>query len=423
MRPAEIAAQLAAHERRGAGTDSERRAAGWLSDHLDASGHTTTTETFWCRPNWALAHAWHVALALAGSLVSVPSPRVGGALILAALISIIADERLGFSPGRRLTREHASQNVIAQRQRATNATQKVRLIITANYDAGRAGLVYRNPFRLPFAKLNAITGRRAPGWLGWLVLACTWLLATAILRLEGEKGTGIGLLQLAPTVALVIALALLLELSSAEFGPAAGDNGSGTAVAVAITRALAVAPPAHLDLELVLQGASDGLPIGLRRYLRARKRLIGASNVVVLGIAPCGQGSLRWWLSDGQLVPMRYLARLRELCGGLGSGSPYRGRGATPAFPARSSRLPAIAIGRLDANGLAAHSHQRTDTAENIEPAALDQTLEFGLTLIDAIDAFLRTHSSSNRRHRIAFRGPLAILSGRQREPSDQLRA
>jgi hypothetical protein len=422
MRPAEIAAQLAAYERRGAGTDSERRAARWLSEELAASGNTTTTETFWCRPNWALAHAWHVALALAGSLVSVGEPRIGGALILAALISIIVDERLGFSPGRRLTREHASQNVIAQRHGAATTNERVRLIITANYDAGRAGLAYRNRVRTPIAKLSALTGRRAPGWLGWLTLMCVWLLVTAILRLEGDKGTAIGLVQLAPTVGLVIALALLLELASADFAPAAGDNGSGTAVAVAITRALAAAPPAHLDPELVLQGAGDGFPIGLRRYRRARKRAIRASNVVVFGIAPCGQGAMRWWVSDGQLVPMRYLAKLRELCAGLGMGAPHRGRGATPAFPARSSRLPAIAIGRVDRRGLAPSSHQRTDAPASLDPTALDETVEFGLTLIDAIDAFLRTRPSDGR-HRITLRRPLAVLSGRQREPSNQLRA
>ena len=70
-------------------------------------------QTFWSRPNWALAHAWHVALAVAGSLVAVASPLAGGALILLALISIAVDALTGLSPGRRLTREHASQNVVS----------------------------------------------------------------------------------------------------------------------------------------------------------------------------------------------------------------------------------------------------------------------------------------------------------------------
>ncbi len=71
-------------------------------------------ESFWCRPNWALAHAWHAALGLAGSLLSVPLPHLGLDLLLAALACVLADELLGISPGRRLTRERASQNVVAR---------------------------------------------------------------------------------------------------------------------------------------------------------------------------------------------------------------------------------------------------------------------------------------------------------------------
>ena len=158
MRAADTATALASFEGRGAGTDVERRAAQWLAGQLEAAGRSVRIESFWCRPNWALAHSWHVLLALVGSLVSVSSPRIGGALVLAALISVIADERLGVSPGRRLTLEHASQNVVSEAPvRAPGADQEgqepgVHLIITANYDAGRSGFVYREAVRKPFAR-------------------------------------------------------------------------------------------------------------------------------------------------------------------------------------------------------------------------------------------------------------------------------
>ncbi len=84
----------------------------------------------------------------------------------------------------------------------------------------------------------------------------------------------------------MLALALLLEHGRAEFGPAANDNASGVAVAIALARALDAAPPVRLGVDLVLQGAGDGGGIGLRRYLRARRKTIDATNVVVLGVAP-----------------------------------------------------------------------------------------------------------------------------------------
>ena len=122
MGAAETLSGLAAFERRAGGSDTERRAAGWLRDELLSAGaHDPDFETFWCRPNSALAHAWHVGLGLAGSLLAVASARVGGILILIALVSIVADALLGVSLGRRLTPERASQNVLSPATTATRA--------------------------------------------------------------------------------------------------------------------------------------------------------------------------------------------------------------------------------------------------------------------------------------------------------------
>lgn len=383
---------LETFERRGPGTDAERRAACWLRDELAAAGRDARLEPFWCRPNWAMTAAWHVALGLVGSLLSVSSPRVGGALVLVALLSTLADAVTGHSLGRRLTPERASQNVVSE---AAPDDPRVRLIVTANYDAGRMGLVHRPAFRRAAARLNDALGGAGPGWLGWLAIAFVWLLAVAVARLEGSKGAGVGVLQLLPTVGLVLALALLLELAGAEYGPAAGDNGTGVAAAVALTNALHAGPPSHAAVELVLQGASDGAGIGLRRHLRARRGQLNVTNTVVLGIGPAGAGEIRWWLSDGPLVPLRYFSRLRTLAEETAhaephfGAAPHRGRGTTPAFAARAARLPALAIGALDGDGLVPRSHQRADTSQAVERATLDATVQFGLMLVDAIDSHL----------------------------------
>jgi hypothetical protein len=385
---------LARFERRGPGTDAERRAGRWLCDELTAAGRDARLEPFWCRPNWALTAAWHVALALVGSLVSVSSPRVGGALLLVALLSVIADAVTGRSLGRRLTPERASQNVVSE---APASGAPVRLVLTANYDAGRAGLAYRPELRRAAARLNAALGGVSPGWLGWLTIAIVWLLAVAVGRLEGSKGTAIGLLQLVPTVGLVLGFALLLELAGASYGPAAGDNGTGVAAAIALARALDAGPPSHAAVDIVLQGASDVTGTGLRSYLRARRKSVNATNTVVLGIAPTGAGELRWWFSDGSLVPVRYFAQLRRLCDQVAVDEshlgvkPHRGRGSTPALPARAARLPAIAIGALDPSGVARRSHRSTDTHDAVDRQTIDSTVQFGLMLVDAIDGYLAT--------------------------------
>lgn len=400
MQAPETIVALEGFKGRGPGTDAERRAARWLADELAGEGRNVWIETFWCRPNWALTHAWHLLLAIAGSLVSVASPRVGGSLLLAALVFVIADALTGVSPGRRLTPERASQNVVAVLN--PKSRKRVRLILTANYDAGRTGLSYRDGIRGVAAALHRATGGITPGWLGWICIALAWLLGTAIARLEGHTSTLVSALQVLPTLALVLALALLAELASSKWSPAAGDNASGVAAALALARALDAAPPAHLKVEVVLQGAGDGGEIGMRRYLRARRRELKPSNAVVLGVAPCGAGGLRWWSSDGPLLPRRYWPLLRKLCARIAreetdmGARVHHGRGATPSLPARAAHLPAIALGSLDERGLAPRSHQRGDVAAAIDPAALDAVVQFGLMLVDSIDAAI----SARRRRR-----------------------
>src|ERR1035437_8776815 len=89
MRAENTISALAGFDRRGAGTDAERRAALWLAGERRDPRRDAELETFWCRPNWAVAAAWHMALGLAGSLVAVSSPVVGLALVALALLSVI----------------------------------------------------------------------------------------------------------------------------------------------------------------------------------------------------------------------------------------------------------------------------------------------------------------------------------------------
>jgi hypothetical protein len=383
---------LSAFEGRGPASDAERRAALWLRKELGGGGRSARIEPFWCRPNWALAHAWHAVLGLAGGLVAVYHPTVGGAIVLAALLFVLIDTVTGISPGRRLTPERASQNVVARRDGPAHDDRLV-LILTANYDSGRMGLAYRGGLRRAVAKL----AREGPGWLAWLSAALLWLLAIAVARMTGSHGTTIGMLQLPPTIALVLAVALLLELASAPIGPGASDNASGVAVALGLARALDVAPPASLRVEAVLTGAGDGGGIGLRRFLRAHRGELAPENTIVLGFSACGAGTPRWWVSDGALIPLAYHPRLRELCAAVAAAEPqlgaasYRGRGAAPALPARLAGLPAIALGCRDEHGLAPRSHEPGDTATAVDRAAVDAAVELALMLVDAIDAEVAT--------------------------------
>lgn len=406
MRLTETAAGLAGFERRGPGTDAERRAALWLAEQLECGGREVRIEPFWCRPNWALAHVWHLILAIGGSLLAIPSPWAGAALVLIALLSLLADELFGVSLGRRLSPERASQNVVAAARTPTQEPQpsQARLIITANYDAGRTGLAYRPFLRSTTARITRSLRGFTLGWLGWTAIAILWLLGTAVLRIAGGVSSPtIGAIQIVPAVGLLSALAFLVDLSVANFSPAANDNASGTAVALALAAAVDADPPPGIAVDVLLHGAGEGGGIGLRRYLRAHRSHLDPADTVVVGIAPSAAGGPSWWHSDGRLVPVRYAPVLRNLSARVAADEPHlhatghRARGVSPAYLARARRLPAIAIGCLDGRGIAPRSHQSSDRADQLDPEALDRALQFGLLLADAIGGYFERERAGRR--------------------------
>ncbi|HEY4826536.1 MAG TPA: hypothetical protein VIH85_07200, partial [Solirubrobacteraceae bacterium] len=120
-----------------------------------------------------------------------------------------------------------------------------------------------------------------------------------------------------------------------------------------------------------------------------RRRELRRANAIVLGIAPSGAGELHYWRSDGRLIPLGYGRALRELAAAIQKPRAQSGRGETPAFAGRALGLPAIAIGRLDERGVAPRSHQPTDLNTAIDETALENTTQFALVLVDAINASL----------------------------------
>ena len=339
-RATELTEQLTMFGPRPAGSDAERRAARWATQQIGADPRRDAElETFWTRPNWALAQTWHLVLALGGSLLSTTQPTAGAAVILVALLCLLGDWTWGHSPGRWLTREHASQNVVSTSARE----RRVRLILTANLDTGAPDPDGATP---------------GVGWLFWDAALIVWVLITALARVEGGRSTLLAILQLVPTVALILAGAWLLLARRPS------DNAAGVGTALALTRLLDAAPPANLAVDLVITGAGAGYGLGLRRYLRRRRATLGVTNTVVLGLQ---SGSGAFYLSsDGPLLPTSFFAPLQALARETGMLSATSAHGCSPALPARMRRLPALSIGG--------------------DP---DRVVAAGLELVDAIDAYV----------------------------------
>ena len=121
-------------------------------------GRRAEIEPTYVHPQWALVHALHCLLALAGSLVALECPPLGFALVLLAAISMYLDLNARFYLLRRLFFRRASQNVVSRgthagRARAPRSSARTTTPPAAArvYDAERARRLARLGAALPAA--------------------------------------------------------------------------------------------------------------------------------------------------------------------------------------------------------------------------------------------------------------------------------
>jgi len=390
MEAMETVRSLAGFAGRGPCTDAERRAALWLVRALRAGGRDAELDTVWVRPQWAWVYALHALLAVVGSVLLESVAIAGLAVLAVTLVSLWLDLAARVPVVRLLMRRRATQNVRAPAPAREGAQPRVRLVVTAHYDAGRSGLVYRDGLRR--LAHRAFRGH-APSPLTILLAATAVLTAVAALRVAFGAETPLRVVQLAASIVILVALALLLDIALSQTVPGANADASAVAVALALTAALDRDPPKHLGVDLVLAGAGEGPALGMRAQIRRLRRRLKREQVAVLELRPCGRGRPRYWTRDGLGLPLRLHPRLIELAGRVADAEPHlgaarhRGASCSGAYVARAARYPAIAIGCLDADDLAPGAHQHTDVPDALDPGAMTAALELCLGLVDRLDA------------------------------------
>ncbi|MFL5889720.1 MAG: hypothetical protein ACJ76M_11620 [Solirubrobacteraceae bacterium] len=377
---------LCGFRNRSAGSDAERRAAGWLRDRLRAAGRDAGFEVHWVRPHWSTIHLLAAVTGVAGSLLATASAVAGLAVVAVALASTLLELTGRPSPVRLLSFRRATQNVVAPPPRARSG--RVRLIVVAAYDAPRRGLAFRPGVR----RVDAALRRGTRGWwpppLTLMAVALALVTAACAVRVAGYDPEWLAVVQLVPTVVLLVAVALLADVTVSDPSPDA-SGASAVAVALALVRALDRRPLARLDVELVLAGSGDGPALGARGYVRNRRRRWDPERVAVLEVRPCGDGEPALWVTDGPVLPLRLHPRLIELARASRAVTPERGREASAAYRARQARWPAVAVGALDADGLVPRRRSADDVPDMLERKAMETTRELCLALVTALDADL----------------------------------
>lgn len=383
--------ELCSFERRLAGTDAERRAANAMAARLRESGRRTEVEPIYVHPQAPLVWALHATLAFVASVLAVEVPIAGFALLLFATTSFYFDLNAGRHFLRLFFFRRASQNVVS---RGENPDASHKLIIAAHTDAARTGAIFgKGATRL--TKLLA----------GFLPFPHTRLLfwSAAIMlpmlgaRMAGVDSDGLAILQIVPTLILLVSAFLLVDWRLSEVVPGANDNASGVAVALSLAHRLEEEPTRNLDVWVLLTGGEECGMEGMRSFARTHKDELDPFKTIVLAIDSVGKGDVRWVNAEGLTISFEMDVRVSQLCEAIAEAdrsgensyraAPLRHGYATDALAARVAGLRAGAITCLEPGAiLSANHHMPSDLPTAIDPKALDRTEGFTLELIRALD-------------------------------------
>lgn len=387
----ELVRELCSFEGRGPGTDAERRAAKMLAGRLEGMGRSVEVEPTYVHPQYALVHALHAAVAIAGSVVATALPAVGFALVLAAAASTYLDLNTRFYLARRLFFRRASQNVVS---RGTSPEAPLRLILVAHYDAARTGYV--------FGERSVRLARRLSE--RWRLLLGPWrlifwggiapLLPILGARMAGFEPQWLSVLQLFPTVLLIVAVFLLIDIALSDIVPGAYENASGVAAVLSAADEFRSDPPANLDLWVVLTGAEECLGEGMRAFVKAHSDELDRERTLIVNVDHASYGSVHYELSEGPIISLPMDPELIELCEALGAAArpgtptarPLRSPLLTDALPARVRKLRSISLTSLDDGLPAPWYHTHEDTPERVNPGSLTRTTEFVVGLGRLLD-------------------------------------
>jgi peptidase M28-like protein len=389
----DVIRELCSFENRLAGTDAERRAANWLAKRLRDGGRRAEVEPTYVHPQVALVHAGHCLLGFAGSLVAIVSAPVGFAIVLVTAISMYLDLNARYYLLRRLFFRRASQNVVSP---GTRSDAPGRLFLCAHYDAARTGAFFQPR---TIAWFTAIA-RLSPVPLGPfrpLFWSLAILLPILGARMAGIDSSLISLLQLIPTLTLLVAAFMLVDVALSDVVPGANDNASGVATVLSLADELDASPPENLDVGVLLTGGEECLMEGMRAFVREHGKELDRETTYFLNLDSVGRGEVRYVTGEGLAVSFAMDRRLVELCSAVATADRERDRrfAAKPlawgfagdGLPIRLARFPVTTITTLEPGALvAANYHRPEDVPERVDRAALDRAHGFALELVRALD-------------------------------------
>jgi len=386
----EVIRELCSFEGRGPGTDAERRAANALAGRLRGMGRRADIEPFYAHPQYALVHLIHAALGIAGSLLATVEPAVGFTVVLFAAVSTYLDLNTRLYLVRSLLFRRVSQNVVSFGNRPE---APARLILMAHYDAARTGYVFskgaKRIRRLPERVRLSIGPFRLFFWIGLAPL-----LPILGARMAGLDATWLTAVQAVPTIVLIVAAFLLIDIALSEIVPGAYDNASGVAAVLSTVDDLRAKPPENLDVWVVLTGSEESFCEGSRAFVRSHRKQLDRATTYFVNVDSVSFGEVAYEISQGAVISIPHDRQLVELAEALATAGAADGDAQAirhplldDALPPRIRHLRSITLRTTVPKGnLAPWYHTHDDVPERVDSAALDRATDFVIGLSRLID-------------------------------------
>jgi hypothetical protein len=387
----EVIRELCSFEGRGPGTDAERRAGNMLAGRLRRIGRRAEIEPFFAHPEYAVVHLIHAVMGVAGSIVATVEPAIGFTLVFIAAVSTYLDLNTRLYLVRSLLFRRVSQNVVSPGGRPG---APIRLILMAHYDAARTGYIFSKASnrirKLPERTRVGLGPFRLFFWLGLAPL-----LPILGARMAGLDPTWLNAVQAVPTIVLIVAGFLLIDIALSEIVPGAYDNASGVAAVLSAAEELTANPPENLDVWVVLAGAEESFCEGSRAFVRGRRKEFDRENTAFVNVDSVSFGQVAYEVSQGPVISLPHDPQLIELCQALSESGAAGPDGARPirhpllddAMPARVRRLRAITLRTTDENGnLAPWYHTHDDVPDRVDAEALMRATDFVVSLARLLD-------------------------------------
>jgi hypothetical protein len=338
---------------RGAGTEGERRGAGFVETTLKGFGYSVSREEFSTLPTFSYPYILVFGLVIVGALLALASDIAG--LVVAALgfFLFLLEEELYIPVVTDVIRplfRLRSSNVLGTIGKGSRT-----LIVMAHYDSTKAAYSF-NPKRV-----GTLRGTTVADFASSVLVTALLVLALALPLLR--------YVALVATIPLWLSVIVLVHREAAHgYVPGANDNASGVAVLLAVAERLAASPVSGATTYVVATGSEEAGMIGAYDfYARHSKE---AASATIVNIDNPGIGEVRLVTCEGVFLKycceQGFASLASKTAAELGVGTRQYRLFPTDATPTMRRGWKAVSVMAFTDKGIGNY-HWYTDTADHVD--------------------------------------------------------